>query len=90
MAKGSKDYGLLIAAIVAIVAIVGLVILFAGGSGGTGAIPGCDYYCPYGQEGRGQGAFICSDVPCQGPGPFWTVQEADVRRLSIAQEGFGN
>lgn len=85
--KDTKDYGLLIAALVAIVAIVGLVILFAGG-GSTGAIPGCDYYCPYGQEGRGQGAFICSSVPCQGPGPFHTVQEADARKRAIAAGGF--
>jgi len=65
-----KDYGLLIAAIVAMVAIVGLVILFAGEAGNTGALASCPNYCPYGQQGGGQGAFICSDVPCQGPDPF--------------------
>jgi len=65
-----KDYGLLIAAIVAMVAICALVILFSGEAGSTGALAECPYYCPYGQIGGGQGAFICSETPCQGPDPF--------------------
>jgi len=81
------NYGLLIASLVAIVAIVGLVILFSGASS-TGAIPSCPYVCDT-PGGPGQGAVLCSDVPCaQIPSPFWSVQDADARRQAIAWGGF--